>query len=371
MPPKSDRTIRADLKPYWRAGKWYARGWVPERQPDGSIARRRVERSAKTTRKQEAWEFCRRLSEHYEGRALAIRRPLTFARAVTNYITSGGDARFLTKELLLRIGTMQCTDIDESTVVDCATALYPNATAATLNRQIYTPIIAVLRQAARSGACPRPDFKRPTGHDAIREVKVPDLAWFRAVLPLLSPPRRAALLFMTLHGRRTKDALTRTPADYNPERGTLTIGKSKEGHPIMIELAEPVMRAIESYDWKKGPWLFQCPYTSRRTFARAIESACKKAKQPYFAPHAIGRHSFATRMLELGYSTKHVARMGGWADEKMVSRRYGYLAHDEMNGTVRTVGKKWGNSFLGGPKQDAKKFKKVRKFRKKTGIIGT
>jgi len=331
-----DRTTRAELKPYRRHGIWYARGWIPIRQPNGVIARRRIERSSYSSRRADAQILCDELAKAYEQRALAVVRPLTFARAVTNYLGSGGEARFLTPALLKLIGVMQCSEIDDTTMVDLAKALYPDATPATLNRQLYTPIIAVLKQASKSKACARPDFTRPRGHDDVADMPVPRKLWFRKVLPELTPHMAAMIMFLTLHGRRPKEAMDCTPADYDPEAKRISI-RTKSGDLMQVELAEPVWQAIEMYPWRRGPGLFVYTYEARRAAMRALERACERAGVEHFGMHTVGRHTFATRLLDQGYSVKHTSRAGGWANEKMVLRRYGHLERSEIGETTQNV----------------------------------
>jgi len=342
----TDRTIRADLKPYRRGQVWYARGWVPVRRPDGSIARRRIERSAKSSKREEAKRLCDTLAAAYEQRAVAVVRPLSFAKAVINYLKTGGEGRFLTPDLLKRIGTMQCADIDDTLMVELADEFYPNATPATVNRQLYSPIIAVLRQASKSKACTRPDFTRPRGHDAVdKDTPVPGLPWFKKVLPELSRPLAAMMMALTLHGIRPKEAMDCGPTDYDPVGKRLAI-KDKNGDLQMIDLADPVWQAIEKYDWQNMPALFGYEYAQRRAAMRALQRACDRAGVPRFGMHTVGRHSFATRMLDEGYSVKHVARMGRWSNEKQIMRRYGHLAKNELSENVRSVGKEWGSSLV-------------------------
>jgi site-specific recombinase XerD len=74
---------------------------------------------------------------------------------------------------------------------------------------------------------------------------------------------------------------------------------------------------------------------------KAARKAVEMAGMPYHGPHAIGRHSFATRMLRAGYSLHHVKESGGWATIEMVSQRYGHLAKREMTAAVHEVGASW------------------------------
>jgi hypothetical protein len=341
---RGDRTIRATVKPYFRAeqGKWFARGWIPERQADGRIARRRIERGPGCRSKSECQALCDQINKLYEDRAAAVRRPLTFARAVTNYVDTGGDARFLTPALMTRLGLRQCSDIDDTVMVDLTRELYPDATPATVNRQLYTPVIAVLTMAAKGGHCQKPALTRPKGHTKSPPIEIPTDDWFAAVRPHLRPHRWALITILTLHGRRPKELLTLPPAAFDPAVGTLSIPDTKTDKPVLVLLAPICAAAIQAFDWKGHDLLFRTPYQDRRNVYRDLAAACRRAGVPYFPLHAIGRHSFASRLLKEGYSVKHVMDGGGWASERMVMMRYGHLARSEVAETVKEQGMRWG-----------------------------
>ena len=264
-------------------------------------------------------------------------------------MTSGGEARFLTDALLLKIGTMQCADIDDSVMADLRYSLYPNATPATVNRQLYTPVIAVLKMASDGKHCPPPALRRPIGHDNPKPIDIPPPGWFERILPECRPNLRALALFLTLHGRRVKEALTRQPSDFDPIAGTITIPNTKTGVPVFVRLAPIVIEAIQSYDWQGRKWLFGYGYGSRRNVLRDFKLAADRAGVSYYSTHPIGRHSFANRLLKEGFSVKHVADAGGWANGKMVMNRYGHLAKSEVSDAVKDVGTKWGNELQKDP----------------------
>lgn len=347
-----DRTIRGTVKPYWRKaqGLWFARGWVPERQADGRIARQRIERGPGSPTRSACQALCDQLNRLYEERASAVKRPLTFSRAVTNYITSGGEARFLTDAIMTRIGLRQCSDIDDTVMSDLSRELFPNATPATVNRQLYTPVIAVLSMAAKGGHCPHPTLTRPRGHDKAPPITIPAEDWFALIEPHCSRKLWALLLVLTLHGRRPKELLLLPPAAYDRGAGTLSIPDSKTGTPVLVRLAPICIEAIDDMLAAKHAdrrankdVLFGYLYSCRRNVLRDIRKAATAADATYHGAHAIGRHSFATRLLNDGYSVKHVMDAAGWSSERMLMRRYGHLAKSEVDDAVRKVGIKWGD----------------------------
>ena len=56
-----------------------------------------------------------------------------------------------TADVALAVGVIALARIDQAAIDAAGRKLYPNAAASTLNRQVYTPISAVLHHAARRG----------------------------------------------------------------------------------------------------------------------------------------------------------------------------------------------------------------------------
>jgi len=105
-------------------------------------------------------------------------------------------------------------------------------------------------------------------------------------------------------------------------------------------LAKAAIDAIKAIpDWKQQRWLFGTALRSNIT--RDLKVAAKRAGVKYFGTHAIGRHSFATRLLREGKSLKFVKDAGGWATIKMVADRYGHLEKREVDEEVNEIAGRW------------------------------
>lgn len=340
---------------------WVARGFIPVRQPNGTFARRRVEIGIGGDTAAARQREIDRLNQAYEDAALNT--PLTFARAYHNYISLGKPVPQFAEKILSLLGLRQCHDIDDSVMVDAQAEIFAkSAKPSYINRHLHTPVSAILRLALKEHA---PRLTRPAGHKLSPEIQIPNLDWFRLVAPHMTAETVAIVWFLTIHGRRLGDALGREPKHFDPEAGTLLIGKSKTGEPIFIDLHPSVAAAfLRMKNWEKRRWLFRDGPRSGNNVRKDImvavlkanglepslvkeprkaREALKGAKVPYFATHAIGRHSAATRALMDGYSLLHVQRMFGWASIDMVAKRYGHLAKKETTAAVHKVG----DTFLG------------------------
>lgn len=126
-----------------KSPNWYVRGTeagISIFESTGTVERKEAE----------AYRKKRRI-ELYATGALGVEQPTTFADAMSAYVMHGGENRFL-EPLLDYFKEKPLAEIGQTEIDQCAHALYPGCKAATLNRQVYGPMIAIMRQAAKSGA---------------------------------------------------------------------------------------------------------------------------------------------------------------------------------------------------------------------------
>lgn len=328
-----------------RAGVYHWRGKVPIKRPDGTIVHRSVERSTHARTLPGAREAARKIEAEFHervGRALAEVNEHTFADAALVYMKAGRERTYLAP-ILERIGRLPLLEVSQQVVQELVDELKPGASPATINRHVFTPTIAVINFAAKVKMCPPPTLIRPKGHDTSPPLEIPTAAWFTAVLPLLSPSKRACVLLVTLHGLRIAEAVRRVPADVDSRSWKLRIPTTKNGEPVMLPLSAPVIEAIKAIpNWHQQKWLFGTGL--RRNVARDIAKACAKAGVPTFGTHAIGRHAFATRVLEAGKSVKFLMAAGRWKTAKMPMQRYGHLEASEVQAEVNEIAAEWGET---------------------------
>ena len=298
-----------------KSGSLYWRGQLPERAEDGEIVWRSRERSCGSLDLKEA----RALVETWQKEALAaLAKPiekrsasgLLFAHAVTSYAKRHDGNRDYLLKLVHEIGRTPIEDIDQDFIDALAERMYPARTAATLNRHIYTPICAVLNAVTAKKYIP-PRIKRPRSHLARSNFRRPPKDWFQRVLPECPPHLVAFLLFCRLHGRRTSEACRITPADIDADSWRITVRDTKVGQEIVLRLAEPVIEALGRYPWRLEKYVFK--FTSKSRIYKPLRAACARAGVPYHVPKDVGRHSFATALLDEGRSLMEVKEAGRWA----------------------------------------------------------
>jgi len=169
---------------------WYVRGTV--------LGRRFPERSTKTGNKLAAerqrirWE-----TEIEQGNPDSI----AFADALKRYVEAGKENRFL-GPLLDHFGTTPIEEIDNTAIDRAAVILYPNAKPATRNRQVYTPMLAILHRSGKELRGERPAIEK------LPPRKAPTAEWFEAVLPHCPANLAALVMFLSTTGARISEALT-------------------------------------------------------------------------------------------------------------------------------------------------------------------
>jgi integrase len=317
---------------------WYARGTVPMRQPDGKITKVRIEDPTGTESKTRAARVAQDLWDYYQEQAYRPKpKVVTFTDAAITFTEtkqpSKRDREFLAK-LIEHFGELPISQLDQTAMAEACTALYPEgAKASTLHRAVYAPTIAVLRMAGVTTRFEKPKIAKVP-------LKIPDDEWFKRLLPHCSPRLAGLLIFLSLTGRRITEALEAT---LNDDGKTVTIARTKSGRPVSIKVPPAVLSILgnEITERQRGSKLFG--YGDRHNVYRELRRVCRVAGIPYYGSHALGRHSFATRLLKNGYSTKFVAQAGGWASTRMVDMVYGHLEHDPVQDEALKGGEDWLN----------------------------
>ena len=207
----------------------------------GSYLGHSVNRSTRTGDRKTAAKILAALKRQIERGGYAEEAGPTFSNAATKYMRDQGERRFLTP-ILLEIGHMPLSKIDADVIESAAIAIYPDATPATRNRQVYTPILAVLKKSKILIAIDRPKGANGTPRqDWLTKEEAGKLiaaAWSRH-------PRFAALLtFLLYTGCRLSEALRLQVADIHVDEEYAHIGITKNGKPRGAFLPPIVLQAI-------------------------------------------------------------------------------------------------------------------------------
>jgi hypothetical protein len=124
------------------------KGRSPNYTVRGTHLRTKVDQTAGTDDPKLARKELRRIKEEIERGRFSPGRELDFMSAAISYLEAGGEVRFI-DPLKDHFGETPLSAIDQAAIDAAAVTLYPNETAATRNRQVYTPVSAILKHAGR------------------------------------------------------------------------------------------------------------------------------------------------------------------------------------------------------------------------------
>jgi integrase len=119
----------------------------------------RVDRSTKARTAAQARKVIRKWMQEIERGAFAVKGSKTFAGAALKYMQAGGDPRPVVP-LLEHFKQTPIEAIDQEAIDDCALELFPTQSAATRNREVYTPVSAILKSSGREFKLKRPKGSR-------------------------------------------------------------------------------------------------------------------------------------------------------------------------------------------------------------------
>jgi integrase len=215
-----------------------------------------------------------------------------------------------------------------------ALELYPKATPATRNRQVYTPVSAVLKRAKVKWELQRPKGWR--GQSRTEWLK-PEQA-FR-VLEAATAEDAEFGLFLTLlcyTGMRLGEALALTVDDLDLNEAFLTVHETKNGDPRGVHLPPVIVAALTSHprgldrrhkDGRPGK-LFRFVKCGRlyTLLARSKKAA---GNDVAFTSFHTFRHTWATWMRRYGgLDTRGLLGTQTWKDPASV-RRYEHVVASE------------------------------------------
>lgn len=204
--------------------------------------------------------------------------------------------------------------------------------------------------------------KRPVRHSATPAQEQALIAH----LERETPGAQDWITIAVLCGLRQAEQFTRKKADVDTHLWAFIIPNAKHATEPKVSFIPPSAReAVQRQLQSPGPWLIPHPrnpsepFPIKRWYKTVYRRAVKAAGLPEkFNWHSL-RHTFASRMLLSGASTKTVADAGGWSSEKMVANVYGHLTNqfvvDAME-RAATVSKTATTSDAQ-PKQDRKPLK--------------
>lgn len=295
----------ARFRLYQRGQVW----WI-----DGKFTHGRVRESTRETNRKYAENYAtRREAEERRREEFGDEAVITFGAATGIYLDAGKSDRYLTP-IFQKWEHKLIKDIKPGNVHDLALELYPNAGPATRNRQVISPVQAIINHAAKRGYCSPIRVERyfvPTP-----ERKVASMDWLAKFMAAAEPKLAAFAQFMAMTGARVTEAVTLDWADVNLQAGTAYLRKTKNGEPRLVSLPAPLRVTLANLKGeRKGPVF---GYAHRDGPRKPWDRAVARAGISHVSPHNAGRRLFATAMIQAGVDPVTVAKAGGWKSVRMV-----------------------------------------------------
>jgi len=259
-----------------------------------------------------------------EGGLLASPGEPTFLDAVVGYIEAGGDPRFLGKEdsatglwtgIAGKLGSEPLSAINQQRIDQIAIELYPEATPATRNRQVHTPISAVLKHAGIERKLRRPKGWR--GNRRADFMQPPQAFKLLAAAAEVEPEFGCFLTFLLYTGVRLSEGLGLRCDKVNLPEAWAYVSKTKTGKPRMVHLPPILVAALANH-----------PRTLDRNTNKVFRfikcgrlyTLLKRAKEQKpdlaFVTFHTFRHTWATWMRRYGgLDTTGLVNTKTWADE--------------------------------------------------------
>lgn len=329
---------------------WYLRGTVRGRRVFEStgvdIANRKAAEEVLIIRGRELLE----LTIHGDR---AVR---TFAEAALSYLASGGEAACL-HPIIRHLGHRKVASIGQADIDECARRLKPNASPATLNRRIYTPISAVLQHAASLDWRGKPKITRPKQSQG--RVRWITFAEAERLIDAAAPHLRPLVIFLLATGARLSEALYLDWREVDLMRGHVAFLDTKNGEARGVPLHPRAVAALANLPHRDGVvFRRSLPYVTARGYHRGIgepyrrrdgegggqiktawRSMLRRAGISDFSPHDC-RHTWATWHYAANRDLGALMQLGGWKTPAMVMR----YAHVNTLHLAGGIGRIWGQN---------------------------
>lgn len=283
----------------------------------GTLNGRRITKSTGCSRKAEAERVLQKIIADETGHIIG-NEGITLDQAAAVYLEQGGCDRYLPR-ILTHFDGYLVSEIDKAEMRKAANILYPNAAPATVRRQLYTPVKAIINCAAEEDLCTPKQFKSPSNGRRRTDFLLPDQAELLIRACANEGPYITAMVTMFIgQGVRLSEAISLQASDLSLSHRFAILRDTKNGEERQISLIPRVVAALSVLPTLRGNGaVFRSatgnayPINGRsvqKPFKRAVMAAGIKETT---SPHIL-RHTWATWFYA---QTKDVLRLkteGGW-----------------------------------------------------------
>jgi integrase len=315
-----------------RQGKtkyWYARG---------TLNGKRFERSTKALSRKDAQAVLDSWIERGELSPAGDGDVKTFSQAALDYINHHKDEPRIAK-LDSYFGDTPISEIDNDAIRAAAVALFPKGTAQTRNRELYTPLSAILKFAGCEFKVKRPKGWR--GEQKTDWLHPEEAFRIFDAAETIDVEFSIFLIVLNYTGVRLSEGTTGFPIDRlkffdnkdGKRVGHCYVQKTKTGTPRGVHLPPFVATALQRHPRgldRPGETVFRFRKNGR--LYELLDLVSQKARRP-FAPRQafhLFRHTYGAWGRRYGgLDTTGLIATGTWKDESSVRRYEHAIASEE------------------------------------------
>lgn len=292
----------------------------------GTHLGRFVNRSTKADKRAIAVKVIHQWERDIESGIFERKDEPTFLSAALSYMQAGGERTYI-QRLADHFGGKFLRDIDQAAIDAAAATLYPDASPATRNRQVYTPVSAVMRHAGV-----RLNLRRPKGAQGQQLT-----GWLSEdkAFPLLEAAFNLDaefgiyLVVLLYTGCRLSEPLKATCDDLNLSAAELFVGHTKNGEPRRVFLPPTAVTALANHPRgleRTGQRLFRFRKSGHLYGLLKDAAANAGVTLPARQKFHIFRHTFATWLRRhAGADIDALLATGAWKSPQS-ARRYMHMA---------------------------------------------
>lgn len=286
----------------------------------GSYLGQRVERSTGTRKRAVAKQILLEIERECERGRFERAAGLTFAKGALDYMNAGGQRRPL-KKLLAHFGDIALDKIDQAMIDGAAQTLFLGASAATQNREVYTPISAILKRAGSDFRIRRPKGSRG---QLISAWLWPEEAarLFKAAKAI---DKEFAILLQLLcyTGLRLSEALNLQCGDVRLSESYAHVIQTKTDERRGVYLPSNVVAVLANHPRgiEREGRVFRFAKSGYLYGLLADSAEAAGVKLPDRAAFHLFRHTYATWMRRYaGRDVKGLVATGAWKSEQSAAR---------------------------------------------------
>lgn len=277
-----------------------------------------VNRTTGTADRKIANRILAKIKDDIQRGAYAKKGEMTFAAAALAYVRNTGNKDYI-KPLAKHFGEAVLSSIDQFAIDDAAIELYPNASPATRNRQVYTPLSAILKFAKIDYA-----IRRPKGGEGSTRTEWMTPEQAERLLDAaenVDVEFRVFLAMLLYTGLRLSEALGIQCAHLDMASHTLFIPKTKNELPRAVHVPETLVDELTRHPdgiGRENEMLFR--FHKNGHLYTLLRRAKVASGLPDVKFHTF-RHTWATWMRRFAkLDVKGLVGTGAWKDEKSAAR---------------------------------------------------